>query len=408
MNVRELMAKRATLVGQARALVTLAETEQRDLSAEETTQFDGLMAEADKLQATIDRLGKLESIETGLKQGQRQSNGGAQAFGMPAINRLGLGDTETKATAHYIRTGDVRAMAGLAAEQTTDFMAASNDTDMNVTTAADGGVLVPTSHFQGIVAKRSETALFGPLGVTPYNGMRGTTANVPIETGSANVFVSTAESPGTVDRDAPVLDKAALTLVDFTKSIEITNDLRDMEDSGLMAFLTNYVGRALALTHNSALITEALASGTAVALGAAAAATAGDPETLEGDLAAEYSDNAFFVMRKATLYKYRKLTGSPFIYQTNPAGSLNDVLRPRQLGESEVFLSSFVPAIAAGAKSSILGNFEYMGMRETPLTFLYDPYSKAGTMRVMLHYYTRLVYKVTNADAILYGRHPTA
>ena len=201
-----------------------------------------------------------------------------------------------------------------------------------------------------------------------------------------------------------MFDLAALTYVNFTKSLELTNDLRDMEDSALMAFLENYVGRALAMTHNSALVTEALAGGTAVALGAAAAATAGDVETVEGALAAEYSDSAFFVMKKATLYAYRKLTGNPFLYQPTPAGAI----APRQLGESQVFLSSFLAAIGAGNKSLAYGDFQYMGMREIPLTFLYDPYSKAGTSRVMLHYRTSIVYKVTNADAILYGRHPTA
>lgn len=400
---RQLKDQRATLISQARALIELAETENRDLTAEEQAQYDAKVAEIDDLKVRIERADYIAKLESEMSEREPRRTSAPTA---PNYNRhTGLGDNEIKATAAYLKRGDRGALAGLANEQVSEFMAASNDTDLNIGTPADGGYLVPTAHFQGIVAKKNETSLYGALGVTPYNGYRGSTLNVPIETGSANVFVSTAESTGAVDRDAPAFNVAALTFVNFTKSLELTNDLRDMEDSALMTFLENYVGRALAMTHNSALVTEALSGGTSVTVGAAAAATAGDVETIEGTLAAEYSDGALFVMKKATLYAYRKLTGSPFLYQPTPAGG---ALTPRQLGESQVFLSSFVAAIGAGNKSSIYGDFQYMGMREIPLTFLYDPYSKAGTSRVMLHYRTSIVYKVTNADAILYGKHPTA
>jgi HK97 family phage major capsid protein len=400
---RELKNQRATLISQARAMLEVADKEDRDLTAEEQTQYNATMGQIDTLKARIDRADQLAALEGQMEEQEPRKNSAPTGFNFN--RKTGLGDTELKATAFYVKHGDRGALGRFAAEQITDFMATSNDTDMNVATAADGGVLVPTGHFQGIVAKKNETALYGVLGVTPYNGLKGTTAYVPIETGSANVFVSTAESTGAVDRDAPVLDRAALTIVHMTKSIEITNDLREMEDSAMMAFLENYIGRALAMTHNSALVTEALASGTSVALGAQTAATVGDPETLDGNLAAEYSDNANFVMKKATLTSYRKLISTgPFLYQQTPAGALS----PRRLGEFDVYLSSFVPAIGSGLKSSILGDFSYMGMRETPLSFLYDPYSLAGTSRVRLHYRTSMVYKVTNADAILYGKHPTA
>ncbi len=400
---RELKQQRAALISQARALNEVAEAEDRDLTAEEAETYKGLLANIDTLNARIERADQLASLNDELDQVEPRRNSALP--GAPNFNRrTGLGDNEIKATAHYIKTGDRGALRGLETEQHSDFMAASNNTDMNVTTAGDGGVLVPTGHFNGIVAKRNESALFGPLGVTVYNGLPGTTANVPIETGSANVFVSTAESPGTFDRDAPVLDKAVLTLVNFTKDVEITNDLLDMEESNLMTFLTNYVGRALALTHNSALITEGLADGTSTALAAAAAATAGDIETLSYALQAEYADNAAFVMRRATLGSYRKLISTgPFLYQPTPAGGIT----PSSLGEFPVYASSYLAAIGSGNKSILFGNFEYMGMRETPLVFLYDPYSLASTGRKLLHYYTRIVYKVTNADAILYGKHPT-
>jgi hypothetical protein len=43
-------------------------------------------------------------------------------------------------------------------------MKASNDTDMNVGTSADGGYAVPTGHYNGIIARLDEAALYGKLG----------------------------------------------------------------------------------------------------------------------------------------------------------------------------------------------------------------------------------------------------
>lgn len=42
------------------------------------------------------------------------------------------------------------------------------------------------------------------------------------------------------------------------------------------------------------------------------------------------------------------------------------------------------------------------------MTFLRDPYSAAATGQVNLFYYFRVVFKVLLAEAVLYGKHPTA
>ncbi len=49
MTVKELMAKRAKLIADARALHTAAQTDKRDLTAEERKSFDKMMDDADKL-----------------------------------------------------------------------------------------------------------------------------------------------------------------------------------------------------------------------------------------------------------------------------------------------------------------------------------------------------------------------
>ncbi len=389
MNVRELMAERAALISRAGALVDGAEAEGRDLSAEENAQYEAIMAEVRGMDG---RIGRQEEQERRAAQlaGSTRRGGGAERISDEQYRR-----DEVAALGMFIRTGR---MDGLL-----DLRASSNDTDMNVTTTADGGAAVPLGHYNNIIAKRNEGALFPKLGCLPIPGL-GTTVKVPIETGVANEFVSTNEGDDQ-DRDAPVLDTADMTLVDFTKDVELTTDLLEDTDTNILAFVENYVGRALAKTHNKACITECLANGTAVTLGDDTTATATDVATMIYALPAWYADNAKWVLGRATEGKYRALTGNYF--QFAPMGaSLSGVNDP--LWNYPVFYSDYVPAIGAGNKSLIFGNHEYCGMREGQLNFLRDPYSLAKKRKVALHYYARIVYKVLNAEAILYGRHPTA
>lgn len=59
-KIKELRAKAEELIAKMRALLDLADTEKRDLTQEETDQYAGFEAEADKLERDIDRLEKLE------------------------------------------------------------------------------------------------------------------------------------------------------------------------------------------------------------------------------------------------------------------------------------------------------------------------------------------------------------
>ena len=375
--IREWLTQRDARLTEARALLDGAEKAGRGLTDEEKAGYDGAMNEVASLNDAMRRREALivaESVKPS----------------MPAVNRIGRGDSEERAVAHFIRTGDRGALGELR----------SNATDMNIGTAADGGYAVPTGHYKGIIARRDEGALFKKLGVMPIPG-KGTTVNVPVDAGTAELFVSTAEA-AEFDLDASVLGSTAMTLVKFTKKIVLSDELLEDEDSNLMAFLNDYVGRALGKTHNYALVTEALANGTSVTLAAAAAATTGDPETVIYSLADEYADNAQWILRRLTEGAYRKLTGANFMYQDTPPGAA------RTLGGYDVNNSAYVPAIGAGNKSLIFGDFSMMGVRQGGITFLRDPYGAAATGQVRLFYYARIAYKVLQAEGILYGKHPTA
>jgi HK97 family phage major capsid protein len=324
----------------------------------------------------------------------------------PAVIKSGLGDTEVKALAAWYKRGDIGGVKHLMEGDGAISLAvkASNDTDMNIGTAADGGDAVPTGHYQGIIARRNEGMLTNSLRIMAIPG-KGTTVNVPIDAEADGEFVSTNEVAA-YDRDAPAISKVAMTLVKYSKKVELSVELLEDEDSQLLAFLNDFVGRGLAKTHNSLLLTEA-ANGTKLADFDATAIAAGKLETMVGNTVLDpYLDDSgsvAWVMQPSTKWAINAVLGNARIYagvENVPARRGGDLLG------YPVFTSAKAPALATGTKSVFFGNWSYMGFREAPgLTVLRDPYTLAATGQVRFVYMFRAVYKILQATAIGYGLH---
>jgi HK97 family phage major capsid protein len=68
MDINKMKRERFTLVTQARELLDKAEVGKRELTGEETTQYEALMADVDKRTAEIEREEKLQTLEQRLKE----------------------------------------------------------------------------------------------------------------------------------------------------------------------------------------------------------------------------------------------------------------------------------------------------------------------------------------------------
>jgi len=238
-ELRQLMAAKAE---EARAIYETAQTEKRDVSDEEKGKYSLLIAEAKRLQAEAERVEELEKFVKPMQSGSQRAGNGQFVNGRGS----GEGYTKTADTAEalycrHLRTGD----SGVAAE-----LRAYNNTDMNVTTEADGEVIVPVGMVNDIKARRDEMALFPKLGVTRVPG-KGTTVNYPIDNEADVLFLTEVESAD-IDQDAPALTEKAFTLAKYAKYMTLTWELLRDEDANLMAFINNWVARGWAATHNSA------------------------------------------------------------------------------------------------------------------------------------------------------------
>jgi HK97 family phage major capsid protein len=313
-----------------------------------------------------------------------------QPIAMPNVNKTGLGDTEVKAFAHYLRTGDAGGIK------------AYNNTDMNIGTPADGGYAVPTGLYNQIIARRDEMSLVPKLGLRNIPG-KGLTVNVPIDAEADVLFTSVAEA-GNIGQDAPAISQKAMTLVKYGKYITLSWELLRDEDASLMAFVNDWVARGVAATENSLLITEALANGTAgLTLDAAAAIGAGEIPELEGKLMPEYQDGAAWIMHPTTYSYLRQLFGtSQFTFNPGFAGETPGFGYP-------VHRSSYATALGASAKSLLFGNFNFMGFRQgTSIQILNDPYTAAATGQTRMWFWFDAVFGVLQAEAIQYATHPSA
>ena len=324
----------------------------------------------------------------------------------PVVLTTGLGDNETKALSAWYKRGDIGGVRHMLEGDGAISLAikASNDTDMNIGTAADGGDLVPTGHYQGIIAKRNEGMLNPKLRIMTIPG-KGTTVNVPVDNEADGEFVSTNEAAA-FDRDAPAVSKVAMTLVKYSKKVELSVELLEDEDSNLLAFLNDFVGRGLAKTHNALLLTEA-ANGTKLADFANTSIAAGKLEEMVGnstlDPYLDDSGSVAWIMQPSTKWAINVINTTDRFY----TGMEN--VPPRRGGDLlgyPVHTSAKAAAIGTGNKSVFFGNWSYMGFREAPgLTVIRDPYTLAANGQIRFVYMFRAVYKILQATAIGYGQH---
>jgi HK97 family phage major capsid protein len=428
-DVMDLRRDLGAVRGKMEAINAVSVAEKRDLNEDEQRRWDGLKAEAQFIQRQIDRADQIAGLpgvdNTGAGNADQQSLGGVPAYHsrptkdnpdaimMRYIRSRGrdwrAAEEMQAAALEQYRNGDhVQNLEMRQALQEEREQRASNNTGMNITTAADGGNLVPTGHYGRIIARQDEVAISDRLGIMPVPGV-GTTVNVPIDDEADGEFVTTGEmgddnSTNVFDRDAPAVGTVAMTLVKKTKKIELTDELLEDNDVNLMQWIERRVGIGLAKTDNGLIVTAALAGGTAaLTLDGAAAITAAEIPELIFAQADGYEDGSAWLMKRATMGYLKGKTGDAFQFVSTPPSSGSN----KELWGFPVYNTGSMAAIGAGNKPLVFGNFAYMGVRRAPgLTMLVDPYTVDG--KVVLKYYYRVVFKVLQAAAIIYATHPTA
>lgn len=393
-----LQQKRADLVAEQGKLFAAAEVAGA-MSDEQKLRDDAIVAELKTVDADLERHNRRRAIER-------------EQASAPAFLKFERGNNFATALPIWMKNGDNSALAGMVGHDENgrevltirgdaSYMAASNATDMNVGTAADGGDWSPTRFFNQIIAKRDEQSIVSklPLWRLPNDGR---VVDIPVDNEDDGEFVATTEATS-FDQDAPAVAKKTGTLVTYTKYTDISYQLLNSTPTNLIPFLTDFVGRGMAKTYNNLLVTEVAANGTNLKTFAGTTAIAfGELEAMVGNNnLADYltvDNEVAWVTRSSTLMAIKSIVGSDRQYAVNTGNG------PKELLGYPVHYSQKVAAQTTGQKPILFGNWHYVGISESPvLNFLRDPYSASKNGQVRLLWWFDAFFKVLQAEAIGYG-----
>lgn len=309
-------------------------------------------------------------------------------------NKTPLGDNLNTAVAYWVRTGDTSAIK------------AANDTIMNTTTGADGEYAVPDQHIQRIMTRAGESFLAPLVGCMTLPAGPGKTAYVPFDNESDVEFYSGSEQvdagTNTFTRNSPALGQATLAMERRDMEIPLSIELIEWEDSNLMQYINDYIGRAFAKDQNSLLVSAAEAGGTTFTLASNSAVSAADITGMVWGLPEGYENNAAWIMRKGTAGHVYSIQGDAFVFKGTPAGT--GTPQAPMLEFAPVHFSANCEAVGASNKSLLYGDFSRMGYRNSGLRFQRNPYRKTGLVFLEYHYWA--VYKTIISEAIKVGTHP--
>jgi HK97 family phage major capsid protein len=356
-----LMERRAALIKDAQEIAQKGVTEDRDLTVEEQSAFDGKFAEAGKLQE------RAKAIAEGEKRGNELEESFRSVTGKkPTEQRQTEADDKFGKWAREARVGDwfdVDAVPG--AERRAMATRGSETRAMS----ASGGVAA-----DGVYGQLWQYAVAGSQllqsGVDILNTTDGNTLPLPVATVHATTGTANAALPAAISANGAITSNdATVTTVNLSVSkygylTLVPSELVQDVNFDLEGYISQAAGRELARTLSyigtTALIagftTQGVAGpvGTTVSLGSQATAGMGSDllVNLFHSVLPEYRTNSAWVMADSSFAAIRNLKGAP-------NGS-----------------SIWQPALTAGDPDTILGKPAYvvpqlpsMGVSAKPIYF---------------------------------------
>lgn len=309
MNVRDLKAKRAQILADARKLTETADTENRSLSDEERSQVDSLIEQADNMQSEIETREKLAA-----KFGDQNS---PASIGMSQEEIRRYSFVRAINAAYAARMGEPRAWenAGLEAEASRAVAAklgkspagfyvpwdvqSAGRRDMTAGTPSAGGYLVEDDLTIPFVDLLRNKMILRQAGAQFLGGLVGDVA-VPKLTASSTAYW-VAES-GTLTESTPTLGQVALTPHTLGAYTDLSRKILKQSSIDVEMMVRNDLSRVIAIEidraglHGSGADNQptgiAATSGIGSSVGGTdgAAPDLGDLVTLEKEVAVDNAD----------------------------------------------------------------------------------------------------------------------
>lgn len=402
-NINEKLQKRAALVKDMRKVLDLASTENRNLTADETTKYEGMEADIQNLGTEIRRLQALEQHEATLNfvpdSPHKPSTGDAPQ------NRRATKEYHNLFFNKYLRKNK-------------EHLGPDVFNALEVGTDAEGGYLVPEEWAAGLIRDLPELVVMRRYARVIQT--RGD-ANLPIQT-SRGAFTWIDEE-GAYSTNDPAYNNITLSAYKIGGIIKVSDELVQDNQYDLAGHLQMDAREEFAdkeedafIDGNNNLKPEGIFQVSAVAgvsLTGTTGAVSATPvvtfpnliDTYHG-LARKYRNGAVWIMSDGHAKLVRKLTDSNGQYLWQPSAQAGE---PDRLLNHAVEVSDSAPVPATASRGICFGNFGYytivdrLDMQMKRLDELY-----AANGQVGYRFSKRVDGHLTQANAMTYYAHGAA
>ena len=264
MYMRELMRRKADLLAEARRLNDGAEQENRDLSEQESTRYNEIMAEVEQINGRIERGQRLENLEQAAgRAGERQIvTDGQIGMTRDELRRYSIVRAINAAASQDWRNAQLEREASEAVAKRMGRSAqgfwvpqdvlAAEQRDMVAGTPSAGGYLVSTDLLaQSFIELLRNRMMVRAAGATVLAGLVGDVA-IPKQTGGATAYwvgESTAPTEG-----AQTLGQVALSPKTVGAWTDISRKLLKQSSVDVEAFVRNDLTSVLGLAIDSSAL----------------------------------------------------------------------------------------------------------------------------------------------------------
>jgi HK97 family phage major capsid protein len=348
MNLQETTSKRNKLMVDANALITKAE-----VTTEDRSNFDRMIADADGMSADITRMNAVEDFNSEQRSTQRPPRAG---FGNEDHSEENA-TNQKRAFKEWFRTGQISSenRAFLRTEEQRDLGQGAISAPIT-----GGNVLVPTG-FDPILHAALKN--YGQIvdAVGQLSTSSGGPINVATDNDTAQGLTLVGEAVAAVETDPTVAGFTSNTDTATSGVVKISNQLLQDSEFDLEAWISQkfstryYRGLSQWIAQGNSSNMAALGSTLGVTTINPTYIMYGELVSLFGSLDAAYVANASFVMTsttRASLMGLISTTGQP-ILQTDVAGNPFSALFGRP-----IVISEYSPAIAATNKPILFGDLK--------------------------------------------------
>lgn len=390
-DIKRVTEERHALAKKARGILDNAETEGRGLKPEESTHFDNLMAEVDKLdekRARYEKLSAIEEVEKNVELEERSTASHLQAD-KPTDEYRDAFMAYLKRGRNGLNSDEVRAL--------------------QVGTVSEGGATVYEEFENSIVQKLSEMNIMRQLATVVQTGGDH---NIPVEDGEDSASWSSEEGAFAEDLNAgdskTTFRKVVLGAHKMSYLIKVSEELLMDNGVNLEDFLSSKIASKFASLEEAAFVNgdnsgkpngilQAATEGVNAASGTVI--TPDELIDLFHSLKRQYRTNASWIMADSTvkaIRKFKEATNEQYLWQPGLQAGQPD----RILGRP-VYTSSGAPDMATSVPAIAFGDMSYYWIADRGNRFiqrLNELYAANG--QVGYRAYQRVDGDLTNTDAV--------